>query len=127
MTARADYEASICQRLGQAEHVKFRAVSLPGGRPKVADCHCNVNIWVKENPGTTVVRGWVTRVDFGLCVELAAHSVVRGPDGKLFDITQLENENEGYRTAMLFVPHLGDEQLFFEMEKLANTIRCPKG
>jgi hypothetical protein len=40
---------------------------------------------------------------------LTAHSVVRGANGELFDITPLADER--VRARMRFVPHLGDDQL----------------
>jgi hypothetical protein len=81
-----------------------------------------VDRWVEANPGTTAVRGWVTYADYGIARGLAAHSVVQGTDGQLFDITPLESEY--IRSTMQFIRHVGDEQTFFEMEKL-KEIRCP--
>jgi len=49
---------------------------------------------------------------------LTAHSVVRGGDGGLFDITPLETTDRRIRDGMLFIPHLGDEQSFFSMKEL---------
>ena len=123
MPTRVDYEASICQRLCQAERVPFRSVSLEDWRPKVSDCHRNVDTWIEANRGATAVRGWVTYASLGVAIGLTAHSVVRGPDGRLFDITPLENEY--YRSTMRFIPHLGDEQLFFAMKDLGIYINCP--
>jgi hypothetical protein len=120
---RNNYDMSICKRLSQAERVRFQEVSLPNWCPTVADCHGNVDKWVEANPGTVAVRGWVTYADFGLSIGLTAHSVVRGPDGQLFDITPLESR--GVRPAMRFVPHLGDEQLFLSMKELNIFIECP--
>src|SRR6266481_2207871 len=55
---RADYEAPVCQRLCQAEHVPLEEVSLADWRPKISECHSNV---VEANLGATAVRnsgGW---------------------------------------------------------------------
>ena len=123
MQTRADYEASICQRLRQAKRVPFRVVSLEGWRPKVGDCHRNVDKWVEANHGAAALRGWVTYARLGDAIGLTAHSVVRSLDGHLFDITPLENEY--YRTGMRFVPHLGDEQVFCAMKELGICINCP--
>lgn len=122
---RADYEASVCERLCQAAHVPFREVSLADWRPKVSDCHRNVDRWIEANPGATAVRGWVTYASFGPAIGLTAHSVVRGTDGQLFDITPLENESYRTITTMRFIPHLGDEQLFLSMKELNIYINCP--
>lgn len=105
--------------------MRFQEVSLPNWRPQVADCHANVDKWVEANPGTVAVRGWVTYADFGLSIGLTAHSVVREPDGQLFDITPLESK--GVRPTMRFVPHVGDEQEFLTMRESKAFIECPCG
>jgi len=56
---------------------------------------------------------------------LTAHSVVRGIDGKLFDITPLADER--VRDTMRFVPHLGNQEEFHSMRKSNNFIDCPCG
>ena len=121
---RGDYEALVCRRLAMAEHVPFREVSISDWHPKVGDCHVNVDTWVKANPCTLAVRGWVTYASFGVATGLTAHSVVRENDGQLFDITPLVNEE--YRAPMRFIPHVGDEQVFFAMVKLDIFINCPQ-
>jgi hypothetical protein len=122
--ARADYEAFVCGRLSKAEHVPFRQVSLSDWHPKEGGCHLNVDTWVKANPGTAAVRGWVTYASFGIAIGLTAHSVVRDTDGQLIDITPLGNE--GYRLPMRFISHVGDEQVFFAMMKMNICINCPQ-
>lgn len=117
---RAEYEASICERLPDAAHLQFRKVSLPERRPKVADRDANVDRWVEANPGDTPVRGWVTLSQF----MLTAHSVVRERCGRLFDITPLETQDPRIRENMLFIPHLGAEESFFSMKKLNLVITC---
>jgi hypothetical protein len=119
---RAEYAKLICRRLYQAVNVPFRIVSLAEWFPRVAYCHPNVDSWVGAHPGDTAVRGWVTYADFGLSIRLTAHSVVRGADGQLFDITPLENEL--YRDSMRFIPHPGDEQSFASMMKADIFIDC---
>jgi len=90
MMTRSEYEKSVCDRLSHATHVRFRLVSFADGTaPEVGDCHRNADRWVQENPGATVVRGWVTYANFGLSIGLAAHSVVRTRDGQFLDITPL--------------------------------------
>ncbi len=92
---RADYEADICGRLDQAERVPFKPVFIGDWRPQVAQCHENVDAWVKGNLGAVAVRGWVTYASFGeLGIGLTAHSVVQDSDGRLFDITPLARSNE---------------------------------
>jgi hypothetical protein len=124
MLDRTDYQKRICQGLCQAKLVPYREVSFADGIvPKVAECHRNVERWVEENPGTSVVRGWVTYADYGVAIGLTAHSVVRGADGQLFDITPLDNEY--YRDTMRFLSHLGDNEQFLSMIKTNIFIECP--
>jgi len=40
---RTDHATSVCMRLGQAERVPFRSVSLTDWLPKIGDCHSNVD------------------------------------------------------------------------------------
>jgi hypothetical protein len=122
---RIKYERSVCDRLAQASLVAFRNVTfVDGSLPLPTACHQNADRWAEENPGASVVRGWVTYADFGLSVGLTAHSVVRGRDGQLFDITPLGNERD--RAGMRFVPHLGTEQEFMMMKESSIFIHCPK-
>jgi hypothetical protein len=54
---------------------------------------------------------------------LTAHSVVRDPDGTLYDITPLGDE--GVRASLRFVPHAGTEEEFWQWEKSNRCICCP--
>jgi len=120
---RAEYERSVCDRLANATRIPFRPVSFADGTvPKVGDCHRNADKWVEENPGTVVIRGWVTYADFGLAIGLTAHSVVQDRDGQLIDITPLGNERD--RVGMRFVPHIGSEQEFTSMKDSNVFIEC---
>lgn len=120
---RADYEASICRQLSQAELVPFRLVSLPDGDPTASNCHSNVDRWVEAHPGTTAVRGWVAFASCGDATGLTAHSVVRDTDGQLFDITPLGNECD--RAGIRFVSDTGGEQVFGAMKGIGIHIWCP--
>jgi hypothetical protein len=64
----------------------------------------------------------MTYADLTIAIGLTAHSVVRGADGELFDITPLGNERD--RLGMRFVPHEGDEQLFRSMMGINIFIEC---
>lgn len=57
-------------------------------------------------------------------IGLAAHLVVRDTDGRLIDITPLGNED--YRQSLRFVPHLGDENVFFAMVNIDICLNCPQ-
>lgn len=116
---------SICERLAQASPVIFREVSFADGSlPVESACHQNADKWVKENPGTVVVRGWVTYVDLGVSIELTAHSVIRDRDGQLFDITPLGDKRD--RAGMRFLSHVGTEQEFAKIKESGIFIECPK-
>ena len=121
---RQDYAASICSRLDQAVRVPFQTVAIADWSPKVAECHENVDRWVREHPGYQAVRGWVTyRPLPGGGVQLTAHSVLRGPNGALLDITPLGNE--AARCGMSFVEHTGEDGVFFEIEAVGIFLDCP--
>lgn len=99
---RADYEAGICRRLPEGEAIPFRHVVMKAGRPRVGECHQNVEAWVAAHSDCTAVRGGTIYLDHGvLGIQLTAHSVVRGPDHDLFDITPLADER--LRPFMRFV------------------------
>jgi hypothetical protein len=111
-----EYKAAVSRALLSATVVPFVAVSPDGWQPKIAGCHPNVDRFVDENPGHTAVRGWVTLgTDGGTQILLTHHSVVRRSDGRLFDLTPLEDES--IRPTMRFVPHVGSED-FFHLKNL---------
>jgi hypothetical protein len=125
---RANYEAEICRRLDRAERIPFREVSAEGWRPIIAGCHKNVDEWVRMNPRDTAARGWVTQADLGSGIRLVAHSVVRGADGKKFDITPSAREtaNKGLQEGKCFVEHLGDDEEFFALIRERDIMECPQ-
>jgi hypothetical protein len=123
MTARTEYEKSVCRRLGQAKPVPFRKVLFAdGSEPLKSCCHDNVDRWVGENSGTVIVRGWVDYMPTVNGRMLTAHSVVQALDGHLIDITPLADER--IRRAMRFVAHIGDENLFLLMKQSGIFIEC---
>jgi|ERR1700680_1617759 len=115
-----EYRSLICNGLDSAIQVPFVVVALGDWRPGVGDCHRNVDRWVRRYPSHTFVRGWVTvATDGGTGIFLTHHSVVRGKDGCLFDITPIENES--IRKTMRFVPHIGSESEFFRFKDLVQV------
>jgi hypothetical protein len=120
---RADYEADICSRLHEARVIPFRKVAMSGGLPAVANCHSNVDAWVKAHPDCKAVRGWVTYASFGdQGLGLTAHSIVQDADSQLFDITPLGDER--VRPSMHFARHMGDDESF-SIQRLQNLfITC---
>jgi hypothetical protein len=117
------YATSICSKRSSAVNVPFVEVTLDGWSPRVAQCHENADAWVRANPGSSVVRGWVTYASFGDAgFGLTAHSVVRGADGLLLDITPLCDES--LRQGMRFIEHDGDAASYDELKKFSIKIHC---
>ena len=84
-----DHAAALYQRRHLAAFVPFVASATPQFQPADNDCHRNVDIWCKLHPDQTPVRGWLlfeVFQHFGF-FRFTAHSVVRLPDGTLFDLT----------------------------------------
>ena len=65
-------------------------VSLGSWEPKPKDCHHNVTVWCQYNRKYKKVRGWLY---FNTLKRFVAHSVVKAPDGKIYDITPYEVPN----------------------------------
>jgi hypothetical protein len=126
---RAAYEAVICKKSRDAKVVPFKTVALGEWKPVVNKCHDNVNNWVRSTSGHFAVRGWVfykqcfIPAERTLGCEFTAHSVVRDEKGVLFDITPVHDERP--RPSMRFIPHPGDEDFFWKMEKSNPCICCP--
>lgn len=106
-TPRLAYDSAVCARLRAARAVPYRRVSPAGWTPKPSECHANVDRWVAEHLGHAAVRGWII-CGVGM---LTAHSVIRAPDGSLFDITPMPSLDAN-RSWMLFVVHDGGEASF---------------
>ena len=111
---RAEYEASILARLDQAVRVPFRENPFKDWCPKPNDCHNNVDAWVVADPSCTAVRGWLIESTSSL----TAHSVVRGVDGQLFDVTPFRDEN----LRLPFIEHEGDDASFDQMKAAGGKI-----
>ncbi len=127
MTRRAAYETGICDALVNATVPLYRKVSFAEWAPRISHCHENVDFWVEKNPGHSTVRGWVLYMSCAhpsgvMGTMLTAHSVVREPDGTLYDITPLGDE--GVRASLRFVPHIGREEEFWQWEKSNRCICC---
>jgi len=124
---RRQYEQQVCDCLANAQAVPFRQVALGAWKPEIADCHANVDRWIEVNPECTAVRGWVVCASYGEgMVGVTAHSVVKGSDGHLYDITPVNDER--MRPGMLFVPHSGDEASFIQLRTGAGlSFTCPPG
>jgi hypothetical protein len=121
-----EYDADICRRARNPELVPFRKVSTGEWFPAAGQCHQNATRWVAENEGHSVVRGWLPYLSCGPDFRvLTPHSLVRGPDGGLFDITPVGNYDE--MPIRQFVVHHGSDEEFWTMAKDVREIRCLAG
>ena len=121
-----EYEADICARLANAQRVPFESRTIGDWRPEIANCHANVERWVRANPGSKGVQGWVEFANSsGDSTRLTAHSIVQAPDGRRFDITPVLDEPS--RFPGRFVEHMGDDQSFRAMKANGLPIICQDG
>lgn len=122
---RDEYETDVCSRRRDAEKIPYHAVGIGDWRPKVAECHANADAWVRANPRTKAIGGWVEYASFGEgTVALTAHSIVEDADGRRFDITPLYQENTSIPRYVQFVEHRGDDASFFAMKDQDHEIQC---
>jgi|GEM_PF-2615551 hypothetical protein len=84
----AEHAANLYKRLGMADHIPRKSLSLGKWYPIPNKCHQNCFEWVTLNPNDEIVRGW-------LCFDMspigfyrfASHSVIRTQKNQLIDIT----------------------------------------
>ncbi len=87
-----------------------------GWMPVPNRCHDNATAWVKRFPTWTVVRGWLLIAeDEVMGTTFDAHSVVRDPDGRSWDVTQ----NDEHR----FLVHPGDDVEFMRRVRAGPWVR----
>ena len=81
--------AGIYARRDEAAILPVAEVAMGDWKPQPNQCHQNVTDWCENNPDYKPVRGWLYFSFFGLLgrVLFEAHSAVRAPDGKIYDIT----------------------------------------
>jgi hypothetical protein len=102
-------------RAPEARYVPFRSVSFQGGnKPSLNKCHENVARWIAENPDHIAARGWLVTSGF----LFDKHTVVRSPDGTLFDITPLQVPTP-------FIEHPADDNEFSELNSQLNLVVFP--
>ncbi|MES2294607.1 MAG: hypothetical protein V4527_15000 [Pseudomonadota bacterium] len=105
----AEYLNSIFARRAEARSVDFRAVAFcDGARPAIAQCHANVDRWIREHPVDAAVRGWLIISCSPFNCLLGSHSIVRSSSNELFDLTPV---TEGQRRVP-FLPHAGSTESF---------------
>jgi hypothetical protein len=111
-----EFEAALCGMSVQT--IEVVRVSLPDWEPKAACCHENVDAWVKANPGSKSIRGWLIQGGCDPLFLVTAHSIVQRRDGSLIDITATDRFDGDERAdpPRQFVRHPGDEQSFWEIE-----------
>ncbi len=86
------YAKQLYLRRREARVVPFLDItSLVGWAPLPQRCHDNVDRLASERPEYQIVRGWHVS-DRADTFAFLAHSVVRGADGGLIDITPVSSE-----------------------------------
>lgn len=75
---------ALMQRTAEAVTVPKRSVAIGDWQPQENQCHLNATTYCEHETDCQPVRGWLY---FSAWSMFVAHSVVRGPDGSLFDIT----------------------------------------
>jgi hypothetical protein len=84
-----EYAAQLYARRSEGVIVQPASAAMGNWAPDPNNCHLNVETWVLNNPEYGAVRGWLY-FDFADAlpfVRFVAHSVVRAPDGVMYDIT----------------------------------------
>jgi hypothetical protein len=105
------YFSALCARLRvETESVEPFEVSFEDWRPEPANCHENVDIWVKNRPEHRAVRVWLVGEQGPGLYWLVAHSVVCDPGGNLLDITTPLPDPA--RLGLPFLRHLGTDEQF---------------
>ena len=115
------YFASLQSRLGEAEPVSFRAVSIAKWLPQPSQCHENVDYWIAGRHNCTRVRGWLTwgEDELGSCLFIA-HSVV-DDNGILYDITPIDPNT----SPLMFLKHIGTVEAFDAMQPQFSSATYP--
>lgn len=84
-----EYSNRLMERVHEAVIVPPARVSIGDWKPVENDCHANVTTWCANAKGFEIVRGWLY-FDMANALPFVlfnAHSVVRNPEGELWDIT----------------------------------------
>jgi hypothetical protein len=84
-----EYSSRLYERRMTGVIVPPAVVSMGSWTPEANECHANASTWCKNMPDYSPVRGWLyfDFLDLWPFVLFNAHSVVRAPDGTLWDIT----------------------------------------
>lgn len=102
------YFDAVVARAPLAFPVERRAaVFLDGTAPGRNECHWNAERFAKENPGHSVVRGWLVDTFNGESGLFVAHSILADTGGGFFDITPMPARSEPR-----FLHHDGSEEQF---------------
>jgi hypothetical protein len=94
--AQNDYASGLYSRIDEAKYVRRVELSIGSWEPPANDCHANATILSRRDSRFFPVRGWLY-FDFGGLLEYViflAHSVVRVPNGEMWDITPIEGSQE---------------------------------
>lgn len=91
-----EYAKTLYSRVGEAVPLKRAEIKNGDWEPQPNMCHHNVSTWCQYSIDYKPVRGWLYFDLPGLnFIKFMAHSAVRTPEGKLFDITP-SNASQDY-------------------------------
>ncbi|WP_454782808.1 hypothetical protein [Legionella sp. WA2022007384] len=94
-----NYKNELVKRKKEAFYVPLRCVSIGDWNPQPNLCHQNVFTITRNIPGYYAVHGWLY---FDMIGKFVAHSVIKAPDGKYYDITpQMSTTQYPFITANL--------------------------
>lgn len=101
----SEMATQLASSIDLAEEIDFVDPCPDDWFPVRAQCHANAQAWVDRYPSWSVVRGWLHISGDAECGALFdAHSVVRDPGNRLWDVTQ--------RDCRWFIVFTGDEAQF---------------
>ncbi len=84
-----NYGADLYKRRGSRIILQWVDVCIGDWQPEANDCHLNVTTLCESCEEYSPVRGWLYQDLAGVMpyVSFLAHSAVKAPDGKLYEIT----------------------------------------
>jgi hypothetical protein len=92
----SEHGSSLMRRVAEAAPVTKLQVKVGEWAPQEKMCHHNVSHFCELKPEYKPVRGWLYFELPGLSIsKFVSHSVVRAPDGAMYDITPW-NASEHY-------------------------------
>lgn len=112
MASTMEMATSVLARRNEAANVPFRKVEIGKWSPTARNCHDNARFWTDRHSTHKIVRGYlITDKIFPGSWSVYSHAVVQDENGKLFDITPIDE-----RQLYVFVRHVGSDGEFDAMK-----------